>query len=247
MLSALSDSSDQRGGTTIERPPEDQEPTGSDRAPASDEYSSESDSGSASRGDKSEPDDDGDEDPGSVDLSLDSIFFALSNSRRRGVIYCLERADGAIEVSRLTTLVAAMENETTPENVTYSERKRVYTSLHQSHLPKMDDLGIVEFDQRASTVEPATGLAEIDVYLDVVPESGLAWSEFYFGIGAFTLTFALLGWASVSPFGLLPGIAYAGVVGVVLMAVSVVHRTRTQTQANESTLDTDVLEELSEE
>lgn len=181
---------------------------------------------------------------GKTDLTLDPIFFTLSNSRRRGIIYCLKRADDPLDVSRLTTLVAAMENGVSPEAVTYSQRKRVYTSIHQSHLPKMDSLGIVDFDQRAGTVESANGLSEIEGYLEISPRSRLSWTDLYFGVGALSLGAALLGWFDVFPFGLVPGIAYLIAFATVLVTISVVHRILSRTKAAEDDLDTEVIQEL---
>lgn len=175
-------------------------------------------------------------------LSTDSIFFILSNSRRRGVIHCLRRVDEPLDVSRLTTLVAAMENGKAPEEVTYSQRKRVYTSLHQSHLPKMDEMGIVTFDRRAGTVAPERGFEEIDVYLEVVPGEELAWSEFYFGVGVLSLAVSMVGWIGVPPFDLVPDLAYVLALSGVLLTASVTQWAHTRTQFDEDELDTGVIE-----
>ena len=176
-------------------------------------------------------------------LSFDSIFFTLSNSRRRSVIYCLKREDGPLDVSRLTTLITAMENDTPPENVTYRQRKRVYTSLHQSHLPKMDDLGIIEFDQRAGTVEPDNGLDEIDVYLEIVPGSEISWSEFYLGLGVLSIAVCLLALVNVYPFGVVPDLAYGIGVAVALVIVSATHWRHMRTRSIDDDVATDVLQD----
>ena len=42
--------------------------------------------------------------------------------------------------------VAAWENDTTVERIGSTERKRVYTALRQSHLDRMADAGIIEYD-----------------------------------------------------------------------------------------------------
>lgn len=178
----------------------------------------------------------------STDLSLDAIFSILSNSRRRGVVYCLERVDEPLDVSRLTTLVTAMENGVPPGEVTYTQRKRVYTSLHQSHLPKMDDVGIVDFDRDAGTVEPASGLEEISSHLDAIRSSQRSWSGFCFGAGALSIAVWLLGWFSVSPFGLLSGITYVSVLAIALLTIGIFHRSHVHTRASEDDLDVEVIE-----
>lgn len=77
-------------------------------------------------------------------LSADTIFEALSNSRRREIIKCLWNREVAIPTSELVDEVAAAENDVDVQSLEYEQRKRVYTSLHQSHLPKLVENGFVE-------------------------------------------------------------------------------------------------------
>lgn len=79
-------------------------------------------------------------------LSADAIFEALSNSRRRAIVKCLWNREEAITTSELVDEVAAAENDVDVQSLQYEQRKRVYTSLHQSHLPKLVEDGFVERD-----------------------------------------------------------------------------------------------------
>lgn len=74
----------------------------------------------------------------------DAVFENLSNSRRREVVKCLHDREGSVEISSLVDEVAAAENSTDVQSITYEQRKRVYTTLHQSHLPKLVEDGFVE-------------------------------------------------------------------------------------------------------
>jgi fibronectin type 3 domain-containing protein len=78
--------------------------------------------------------------------SPDTVFDILSNSRRREVIKCLHDRDGSVDVRSLVNEVAAAENDVEVASVTYEQRKRVYTTLHQSHLPKLVQGGFLERD-----------------------------------------------------------------------------------------------------
>ena len=118
----------------------------------------------------------------SEEVSRDDLFQVLSNSRRRYAVQLLEYEEDTIELGSMATQIAAWENGHEVAEVTGTERKRVYTSLQQQHLPKMDELGIVEFNKNRGTVEPAPALEEVDLYLDVVSGKEIPWSEYYLGL-----------------------------------------------------------------
>lgn len=106
-------------------------------------------------------------DDGRTELSLDDVFGVLSNPRRRAAIHYLnDREDELIQLRDLAEQLAAWENDVAIEEVTYKQRKRVYTSLYQSHLPKMDDLSIVQFDKHRGTIEWTRWTAALGKYLD---------------------------------------------------------------------------------
>jgi len=88
-----------------------------------------------------------------IPVSPDEAFEAVSNSRRRQVILSLARTDDYVSVSDLAVELAAIENTIDPSEVTGEERTRVYISLIQTHLDTLDDLGIVEYDDRAKQVK----------------------------------------------------------------------------------------------
>lgn len=87
------------------------------------------------------------------DVSLDDVFSILGNERRRLVLgYLKARDDSRADVGELATSIAAWEHGKPTNEISYDERKSVRTSLHQLHLPKMDELGFVEFDTQRGTV-----------------------------------------------------------------------------------------------
>lgn len=112
------------------------------------------------------------------DLTQDECFDLLSNYRRRCALHYLEQ-HGEATISDLSEQVAAWEYEISPDDVSYDERKRVYTSLQQVHLPRMDEVGVVEFDSDRGTVETGPAAEELDIYLDVVSGRDVPWSVLY--------------------------------------------------------------------
>jgi DNA-binding transcriptional ArsR family regulator len=152
-------------------------------------------------------------------LSKDAIFSILSNQRRRYVIYHLAQSPDPVSLRDLAERVAAWENDVDVEDLTYKQRKRVYTSLHQTHLPKLDDSGVVDYDRDRGTVSLDERAADLDVYLEVVGDDDLPWCDFYLGLSGVVLLVVVAAWLDVFPFSVVPDLAVAGGI-VALFAVS---------------------------
>jgi DNA-binding transcriptional ArsR family regulator len=150
------------------------------------------------------------------ELSKDTIFAMLSNQRRRHVLHYLKRNEGPATIRDLAEQLAAWENGVEIQELNYKQRKRVYTSLHQTHLPKLDDCGIVEYNRDRGVVTLTGRVSELDVYLEVVPKNDIPWSDYYLGLAGVALALVVAAWLNVAPFTLLPDIAYAALVAVVL-------------------------------
>jgi predicted transcriptional regulator len=163
------------------------------------------------------------ETPTVSDLSQDEVFDLLASPRRRCVLHYLRRNEGSAELREMAARIAAWEYGTDVESLTADQRKRVYTSLQQTHLQKLEDAGVVEYDDEAAEVHPAPGAEDIEVYLEVVPERGFPWREYYLALGGVASALVIVGWADVGPFALVPDIAFAGLVAVTLLLSAVAH------------------------
>ena len=127
-------------------------------------------------------------------LSQDTVFDILSNSRRRYVLYYLRQESGPIQLTDLAEHVAAWENETDIESMGEQERKRVYVSLYQTHIPKLADTGLVEYDKEAGTVALTEKRSTMDKYLSE-PEDNIPWQLIYLGeaiVGTLVLLLTIL-------------------------------------------------------
>lgn len=158
-------------------------------------------------------------------LSRETIFEMLSNTRRRYVLHCLFQEERQHSVRELSTQLAAWENEIPVSEVSYEQRRRVHTTLHQLHLPKLADSGIIEYDPRAGTVTLTPAAAELECYLDAVPHTEMPWSSWYLGlavVAACGMTSSYLGLIPVS------GIAWATLVVSLLAGTAAVHYRRDQ-------------------
>ena len=105
-------------------------------------------------------------------LSLDVVFEILHVSRRREVLLYLEENDGEAALDELAEYIAAKENDIEEWELSSSQRKRVYIGLYQCHLPKMDDAGIVDYNQPRGQVTLQPVAAQLYPYLYLDPFEG---------------------------------------------------------------------------
>lgn len=160
----------------------------------------------------------------SDDLTQDVAFKMLSCRRRRHVVHYLLQRDDDVSLHELSKRIAAWENDVPFEEVTYEQRMRVYTALRQSHLPKMDDKGVVEFDPSAGEARLTEDATKLEVYLDIVPHDEIPWSSYYLGLGVLSAVLVTVAGLGVFPFDLLPGITWGFVVTGLFVASALAHR-----------------------
>jgi hypothetical protein len=159
----------------------------------------------------------------SADLSKGEVFDVLRNQRRRFVLQYLKRNDEAVELGELATQVAAWEYETSCENVSAEQRKRVYTTLQQTHLPRLADANIVHYDAEDGVISATDRATDIAIYLEIVPGHELPWREIYLSMGAVAIALCVAVWAAVPPFNVLTGVQWAFVISISFTVTAIVH------------------------
>lgn len=177
-----------------------------------------------------------DEEPG---LTKDEIFHVLQNERRRRVLQYLtghgeEVGDSErFSMRDIAEQVAAWENDTTVEALTSTQRQRVYIALYQSHLPKLDSNGLINYNQDRGIVERLPLVDEVITHLDddapaVDEPTGAAggpadtdesrWQQSYLGMSALSFALLLGGWLRLFPVSVLSGLELATLLTVVYTA-----------------------------
>lgn len=136
-----------------------------------------------------------------MQLSKSDIFGVLQNDRRRCVLEIL-RIKGSQSVRSLSEEIARMESET--DKPKSSVRKSIYVSLLQTHIPKMESLGIVAYNREQDIVELLPASRDFDIYMETVKKGDIPWSQFYLGLsmlailGSLTIFAGLSKWVSSS-------------------------------------------------
>lgn len=78
---------------------------------------------------------------------VNSVFEALSNERRRFILYYLLQSEGQATVTELVDFVAEKAPEANPE-----ESEPIAIDLSHCQLPKLHDLDMIKYDSQDETV-----------------------------------------------------------------------------------------------
>lgn len=104
---------------------------------------------------------------GSLSIAKDDLFHLLQNSRRRAALryFAVHAEQEEFNMRTLAEEIAAWENGIPVEQLDSDQRQRVYIALYQSHLPKLDDYGVIEYNQSRGIIRPTALTALFKPYL----------------------------------------------------------------------------------
>lgn len=154
-------------------------------------------------------------------IDRDEAFHVLRNQRRRFALHALKQRDEPVELGDLAEQVAAWEYDVAPEELTAQQRKRVYNSLLQTHVPELEETGLVEYDR--GTTELTDRAEEIDVYLEVVSGRDVPWSSYYLALGAVCSALLAAVWLGAPVVGAVSGIGVATFTTVAFSVSAIAH------------------------
>jgi hypothetical protein len=164
------------------------------------------------------------------DLSYDDCFDLLSNHRRRYTLHYIQQNGEEATIGELSDQIAAWENETEVDEVSYDQRKRVYTSLQQVHLPRMEETDIINFDDREGTIEVGETAENLDIYLEIVQGRDIPWSQYYFGLTLINIVFLGAAGMGIGPFAAISAFTWALFILTTFLVSSLSHLYITRTQ-----------------
>lgn len=136
------------------------------------------------------------------ELTLDGLLKVVENERRRRTIQVLADHTGRVDIGDLAPHLAELANDCPVAGPTATQRKREYVALYQLHLPKLDEVGVVEYDKNRGTVEPGPHAGRVTGFLNRATGDDTAWPWYY--LSEATLAGALAGigflWPASMPF-----------------------------------------------
>lgn len=90
--------------------------------------------------------------PTNEETVCDTLLDALSYSRRRHLLSHLGGSSAPVSLANLADEIAARERDVPLADVPSEEVKRVYASLYHSHVPRLEDADLVEYDRERDAV-----------------------------------------------------------------------------------------------
>ena len=155
-------------------------------------------------------------------LTREVIFDILSNHRRRYVLRYLRDQGNESDLRTLSEQIAAWENDIDPSQVNSKQRMRAYTALRQSHLPKMDRQGVIEFDSQSGKVRLTEAAEALDEYLDSDDGESRAWPQYYMGLGVLGILISIGCFFDVFFLGFVPDVAAGLVISLVVVTFGMI-------------------------
>lgn len=156
-------------------------------------------------------------------LSPDDSFEILSNARRRYMIDYLHQQGGAESLSNIADHIAAREYDTPVDQIDNDQRRRVYISLYQTHLPKLVEYGVVEYDEDEKIVGLTGRVADIDRFLYIDSREPGRWWVLYVGLTAVAAGLFVGTWLEWYPLSILTEELLALLVAAAFVTLSAAH------------------------
>ena len=99
-------------------------------------------------------------------IEKDDVFHILQSSRRRLVLAYLREQNKEVTMRELSKQVAAWENNKPIHELTPDEKQRIYVSLYQGHLEKLEEHNIITYDRERGLIARTEAASRFDPYID---------------------------------------------------------------------------------
>lgn len=104
-------------------------------------------------------------------LSLNTLFYLLSNYRRRAVLAQLITHERRLTVNDLAKETVVREEDVPITDVPGDELTHVHISLQHNHIPKLAKTPLIEYDEERKIVEPTEYLEPLEPFLSPAVEA----------------------------------------------------------------------------
>jgi DNA-binding transcriptional ArsR family regulator len=105
-------------------------------------------------------------------ISSDKILSAVANDHRRAILRSLiDASDGTLGYDTLVDHIADRVEAENTDGVSDEHRQRVRIALHHTHLPKLAEAGIIDYEAEAGQIQFVGGELERDILTLVGPHA----------------------------------------------------------------------------
>lgn len=116
------------------------------------------------------------------------VYSIVQNSRRRALLKILRDLGGESCLREIVRRIAENEGDLDSDKRLL---KSVHVSLLQTHLPKMESAGLIQYDRVTSTVHLLELPSEFRYYLEIVEKHDIPWSLYYLILSGLGVGFSM--------------------------------------------------------
>jgi len=110
-----------------------------------------------------------------IDLSSEKLFEVVENQHRREVIGYLAAHGGcdeeAVQLDDLAMFIAAVSYGFRIGELSHEHKWVAVAALAQTHLPLLDEAGLITFDEEAERIEPSDKIDDVAALLTIIAHS----------------------------------------------------------------------------
>lgn len=107
-------------------------------------------------------------------IDFDAVLELCQHEHRRLVLGVLAEERRAMSVGELAEAVGAPEGDAAPRDGPEAGHDRIRAGLHHRHLPRLEAVGLVEYDDGRNVVELTDEFDRVEPSVSAVLEAGPA-------------------------------------------------------------------------
>ena len=169
-------------------------------------------------------------------ISRSQALAVLRNDRRRFVLVSLEGRSSPVPFATLVDIVTERERTRNDLDSSTELRPTVYAALYQTHVPRLDRLGIVDHDEETDTIALTDAGESLVQFMRARSTVGSVWAVLFLGLSIAYAGFIVAAVALDAPTEPL-ALAAVVVAGYAILAVASVLSTVWCDDPNRSCLD----------
>lgn len=101
-------------------------------------------------------------------LGFDTVLDLCANERRRIVLAALAAEDRTRSITDLTRTIVREQRHADVDDVPDETVEQIRSSLHHSHLPKLESAGLVEYDTETNHLERTDDFEDLQPHLSAI-------------------------------------------------------------------------------
>ncbi len=119
---------------------------------------------------------------------MEDLTGLVSNKRRRLLLKYLIENDDSADLEDVIKYICRVEGDPECRN-----RKSVYISLKQTHIPKLEKANIIVYNRRENKLILEESIKkDVKMYIEFVEGVDISWSKYYFGLSFAALVLSFI-------------------------------------------------------